>query len=81
MELTDRIDWVAYEAMLRKALSEGMDGEQAGLVNTDERRDELRNIKEELDMLASGNRQGIIEKYHGELGEDTDEYFKGFLKD
>ena len=81
MELKDRIDWVAYEEMLRKALSEGMDREQEGQIDAEVRSDELRNIEDELNLLTSGNRQGVVDKYRNELGDDIDEYFEGFFKD
>ena len=81
MELTDRIDWKAYENMLLERLAEERLLERENSVGMIEHANNIKMMEEELELIRSGKKQQLIDKYKAELQGDVEEFFQGYLKD
>lgn len=81
MELTDRIDWKAYENMLLEGLAKEQLLERENSVELIEHANNIKMMEEELELIRSGKKQQLIDKYKAELQGDVEEFFQGYLKD
>ena len=79
MKLIDRIDWMAYRQMLDKAIAEENTPIQ-GIAYEKMIREDITNLKYEQALIDAGRQQELLDRYEAELGEDIEDFFKGFYK-
>ena len=80
MKLIDRIDWMAYRQMLDKAIAEEKPATIQGIVYEKMIREDITNLKYEQALIDAGRQQELLDRYEAELGEDIEDFFKGFYK-
>ena len=80
MKLIDRIDWMAYRQMLDKAIAEEKPAPIQGIVYEKMIREDITNLKYEQAQIDAGRQQELLDRYEAELGEDIEDFLKGFYK-